>query len=178
LDFASLKDNNGRPLNEINLTVINKGYSGYFNQPNNGVGIKQGWEFNLSKNINPWWDLNNTQSNSSIQTSAYTLTSGVTKTFTYNLDLKRADVIDGDFCEWNDYEQIERVISKYYQKIKYNQSVFQTTNNSNTNSPGFYYEPHIPMTIRIFSDYIETGNVDAIENIPSWAFYSTQDREF
>jgi hypothetical protein len=178
LDFVGMRDNQGRPLSEIYLTVINKGYSGYFNQPNNGIGLKQGWEFNLSKTVSPWWDLNNTNSNTNIQTSAYTLTSGVTKTFVYNLDLKKGDLIDGDFCEWNDYEQIERVVSPYYQKIKYNQSVFQTTNNSNTNSPGFYYEPHIKMTIRVFSDYIETGNVANIDGIPSWSYYSTQDQEF
>lgn len=178
LDFSGLRDNQGRPLNEIFLTIINKGYSGYFNQPNNGVGLKQGWEFNLSKTVNPWWDLNNTNSNTNIQTSAYTLTSGVTKTFYYNLDLKAGDMIDGDFCEWNDYEQAERVVSTYYQKIKYNQTVFQTSNTSDTNSLGFYYEPHIKMTIRVFSDYIETGNVENIEGIPGWAYYSSQDREF
>ena len=32
---------------------------------------------------------------------------GETKTFYYNLDLQKDDVMDGDFCEWNDYEQIE-----------------------------------------------------------------------
>lgn len=178
LDFAGYRDNQGRPLNEINLTIINKGYSGYFNQPNNNVGIKQGWEFNLSKTTNPWWDLNNNLSNTNIQTSAYTLTNGVTKTFHYNLDLKKDDVIDGDFCEWNDYEQIERVVSPYYHKIKFNQNVFQTTNTQNTNSPGYYYKPHIPMTLRVFSDYIETGDVNFIDGIPSWAFYSTQDQQF
>lgn len=178
IDLAGVRDNQGRPLSELYLTIINKGYSGYFNQPNNGVGIKQGWEFNLSKTINPWWDLNNTSSNTLIQTSAYTLTSGATKTFYYNLDLKKDDLIDGDFCEWNDYEQLERVISPYYQKIKFNQNVFQTTNTTNTNSPGYYYEPHIKMTLRVFSDYIEVGDVADIEGIPSWAYYSTQDQQF
>ena len=178
LDFSNLRDNQGRPVSELFLTVVNKGYSGYFNQPNNGIGLKQGWEFNLSKTINPWWDLNNSQSNTSIQTSGYTLSSGVTKTFTYNLDLKRDDLIDGDFCEWNDYEQLERVISPYYHKIKFNQTVFQTTNNSDTNSPGYYYQPHTKMTLRVFSDYIETGNIADIVGIPSWAYYSAQDRQF
>jgi len=178
LDFAGYYDNQKRPLNEISLTIINKGYSGYFNQPSNGVGLKQGWEFNLSKNTNPWWDLNNQKSNTNIPVSAYTLTSGATKTFYYNLDIKPGDVIDGDFCEWNDYEQIERVVSHYYQKLKYNQTVFQTTDNFSTNAPGFYYRPHNPMTLRVFSDYIETGDVENIDGIPSWAFYSRTDQQF
>jgi hypothetical protein len=178
LNFIGYYDNQKRPLNEISLTIINKGYSGYFNQPLNGVGLKQGWEFNLSKTVNPWWDLNNQKSNTNIPVSAYTLTSGATKTFYYNSDLKEGHVVDGDFCEWNDYEQVERVVSSYYHKIKYNQSVFQTTNNFSTNAPGFYYKPHNHMTLRVFSDYVETANLGQIDDVPSWAFYSTADQQF
>jgi hypothetical protein len=178
LNFLGYYDNQKRPLNEISLTIINKGYSGYFNQPLNGIGLKQGWEFNLSKTTNPWWDLNNQKSNTNIPVSAYTLTSGATKTFYYNSDLKVGDVMDGDFCEWNDYEQIERVVSSYYHKLKYNQDVFQTTNNFSTNAPGFYYKPHNHMVLRVFSDYIETANLGQIDNVPSWAFYSTADQQF
>jgi hypothetical protein len=178
LDFAGLLDNQKRPLNEISLTIVNKGYSGYFNQSFNGVGLKQGWEFNLSKTINPWWDLNNQRSNTNIPVLEYTLTSGATKTFYYNTDLKVGDVMDGDFCEWNDYEQVERVVSPYYHKIKFNQNVFQTTSNFSTNSPGYYYKPHNSMVLRVFSDYIETAELGLIDNVPSWAFYSTTDQEF
>jgi hypothetical protein len=178
LDLANLIDNQKRPINEISLTIINKGYSGYFNQPLNRIGVKQGWEFNLTKTTNPWWDLNNEQSNSNILTSDYTQTNGSTKTFFYNLDLKKDDVMDGDFCEWNDYEQIERVVSPYYHKIKFNQSVFQTTVDYSTNSPGYYYKPHNSMTLKVFSDYIETGDVATIDAIPSWAFYSKADQQF
>jgi len=167
-----------KALNEISLTIVNKGYSGYFNQSFNGVGLKQGWEFNLSKTPNPWWDLNNQRSNTSIPVSAYTLTNGATKTFYYNTDLKPGDVMDGDFCEWNDYEQVERVVSPYYHKVKFNQQVFQTTDNFSTNSPGYYYKPHNTMVLKVFSDYIETAELGLIDNVPSWAFYSTADQEF
>jgi len=124
LDLANLLDNQKRPVSELFLTVINKGYTGYFNKPTNGVGLKQGWEFNLTKSTNYWWNDSNLNSNTNILTSSYTLTSGVTKTFYYNRDLMSGDTIDGDFCEWNDYEQLERVVSPYYHKIKYNQSIF------------------------------------------------------
>jgi hypothetical protein len=178
LDFSNLRDNQKRPITEIFLTAIFKGFSGYFNQPNNNVGLKQGWEFNITKTSNAWWDLNNTNSNTNIPVSGYTKTSGTTKTFYYNQNLKIDDVIDGDFCEWNDYEQLERVISNYHQKIKYNQNVFQTTNNYSTNSPGFYYKAHNPMTIRVFSDYVETGDVNFVEQVPQWSFFSSSDQEF
>jgi hypothetical protein len=178
LDLALLKDNQKRPISEIFLTIINRGYTGYFNAPNNNVGLKQGWEFNLTSEPTNYWSQSNTNSNTSIPVSAYTKTNGATKTFYYNSDLKKGDMLDGDFCEWNDYEQIEREISTYYQKIKYNQSVFQTTDNSNPNSPGFYYAPHNKMTIRVFSSYIETANPTEVDAIPTYAYYSQPDTQF
>ena len=178
LDLANLSDNQKRPINEISLTIVNKGYSGYFNEPLNRIGIKQGWEFNLTKTTNPWWDLKNEKSNSNVLTSAYTQTNGSTKTFFYNLDLKKGDVMDGDFCEWNDYEQTERVVSSYYHKIKFNQDVFQSTPDYTTNPPGYYYKPHNSMTLKVFSDYIETGELETIDATPSWAFYSKADEQF
>jgi hypothetical protein len=178
LDLLGYVDNQMRPLTEISLSIINKGYSGYFNAPFSNVGLKEGWEFNLSKIVNPWWSDSNQKSNTSIPVSGYTLTNGETKTFYYNLDLKKDDIIDGDFCEWNDYEQIERVVSPYYHKMKFNQSVFATTTEPTTNAPGYYYRPHNPMVLRVFSDYVEVGNVGLVDQIPSWAFYSSSDEEF
>jgi hypothetical protein len=178
LNLNNVLDNQKRPVSELFLTIINKGYTGYFNKPTNGVGLKQGWEFNLTKTSNYWWDDSNLNSNTSILTSSYTLTSGVTKTFYYNRDLMSGSTIDGDFCEWNNYEQLERVVSPYYHKLKYNQNIFQTTQTSNTNAPGFYYEPHTPMTIRVFSDYIETGNVNDVDGVPSYSYFSNSDQQF
>lgn len=180
LDFAGYIDNQKRPLSEIFLTIVNKGYSGYFNGPAyvGGVGLKQGWGFNLTKTVNQYWNLNNINSDTNIPLSSYTQTSGVTKTFYYNQNLVKGDVMDGDFCEWNDYEQIERIISPYYHKINYNQKVFQTSNDVNNNTMGFYYQPHNKMTLRVFSDYVETGDVGKIEDIPSYSFYSSADQQF
>jgi hypothetical protein len=178
LDLNNVLDNQKRPVSELFLTIINKGYTGYFNNPTNGVGLKQGWEFNLTKNSNYWWDDSNLNSNTNILTSGYTLTSGATKTFYYNQNLMSGDTIYGDFCEFNDYEQLERVVSPYYHKLKYNQNVFQTTESFDTNAPGFYYEPHTSMTIRVFSDYVETGDLQFIDGIPSYAYFSNSDQEF
>ena len=178
LDLNNVLDNQKRPVSELFLTIINKGYTGYFNKPTNGIGLKQGWEFNLTKTSNFWWDDTNLSSNTNILTSSYTLSSSATKTFYYNQNLMSGDTIDGDFCEWNDYEQLERVVSPYYHKLKYNQNIFQTTQSSDTNAPGFYYEPHTPMTIRVFSDYVETGNVNDVDGVPSYSYFSNSDQEF
>ena len=178
IDLNNVIDNQKRPVSELFLTIINKGYTGYFNEPTNGVALKQGWRFNLTNTSNFWWDSTNLNSNTKILTSSYTLTSGVTKTFYYNQNLMSGDTIDGDFCEWNDYEQLERVVSPYYHKIRYNQNVFQITQDVTTNPPGFYYEPHTPMTIRVFSDYVETGDLQFIDGIPNYAYFSNSDQQF
>jgi hypothetical protein len=34
------------------------------------------------------------------------------------------------------------------------------------------------MTIRVFSDYIETGDVGFVDEIPSWSYYSSSDQQF
>ena len=65
-----------------------------------------------------------------------------------------------------------------YHKINYNQTVFQTMNNPDTNSFGFYYQPHNKMTLRVFSDYIETGDINFIDQVPSYSFYSSADQQF
>ena len=179
LDFTTLLDNQKRPISELYLTVINKGYTGYFNNPFNNVGLKQGWEFNLTKVSNSYWSTTNEISSTNIPVSSYTRSqSGKTYTFYYNQDLKKDDIIDGDFCEWNNYEQLERVVSPYYQKIKYNQNIFQTTRTTDQNSPGFYYTPHNKMTLRVFSDYVETGDLKFIDQVPSYSYFSKSDQQF
>ena len=179
LDLNNVLDNQKRPISELFLTIVNKGYSGYFNAPFNNVGLKQGWGFNLTKVSNSYWSTTNDKSNSNIPVSSYTRSqSGQTYTFYFNTDLKKDDLIDGDFCEWNDYEQAERVISPYYHKIKYNQRIFQTTRETDQNSPGFYYTPHNKMTLRVFSDYIETGDINFIDQVPSYSYFSNSDQQF
>jgi hypothetical protein len=179
LDLYNVLDNQKRPISELFLTIVNKGYSGYFNAPFNNVGLKQGWGFNLTKVSNSYWSTTNDKSNSNIPVSSYTRSqSGRTYTFYFNTDLKKDDLIDGDFCEWNDYEQTERVVSPYYHKIKYNQRIFQTTRETDQNSPGFYYTPHNKMTLRVFSDYVETGDVKFIDQVPSYSYFSNSDQQF
>jgi hypothetical protein len=181
INLQGLLDNQKRPVTELFLTVIHKGYSGYFNKPYfDNVGLKQGWEFNITEVQNGWWDDTNRDSNSNITTSSYEKTdiSGNTKTFYYNNNLSVDDIIEGDFCEWNDYEQRERVISKYYHKIKYNSDNFQISPTPTSNENGFYYQPHHGTTIRVFSNYVETGSVTNVDQVPFYAFYSPSDEEF
>ena len=95
-------------------------------------------------------------------------------------NLNEGDVIDGDFCEWNDYEQKERVISRYVNKITFNQNFFVQQNSAfQNNQYGYYYYPHNPITIKVYSDYIEEADADAeVVGIPDYAFYSNASNGF
>ena len=89
------------------------------------------------------------------------------------------DIIDGDFCEWNDYEQKERVISRIYHKIQYNQFAFNLNDSSvGLNPKGYYYQVHHPITIRAFSDYIEEASPNNTVGIPNYSYFSTTDNSF
>ena len=178
LNFDKTLDNQKRPLNELFLTITNKGYSGYFNKPYQGTGLKQGWEFNITQNNNLYWDESNLKSNSNVGYSSYTLTSGSTETFYYNESLKSGDTMCGDWCEWNNIEQQERVVSPYYHKIKYNRDIFKTSDTPTTNPNGYYYQPHIGVKIREFSNYVETGKLNEVDGVPFWSYYSSNYQSF
>jgi len=178
LVLSGLTDNHNRPVGEVFLSIVNKGFSGYFNKSNNGFGLKQGWVFNITNDNDSWWSESNQNSYTDIPVDSYTLTNGTTETFYYNRVLEPGTLIDGDFCEWNDYSQYELVVSRYVQKIQYNQEVFTTEATPTPNPDGYYYLPHNPMTLRVFSDYIETSQVTGVEGIPSYAYYSEQNQQF
>ncbi len=200
INISGLTDNNGKPVSELFLTFINKGYMGWFNYPNQGFSLppisnttppalKKGWYFNLTNNLtNPWWENNNPLSDTNIPTNWYT-NGGYT--FFYNQSPVKNDIIDGDFCEYNDYEQIERKISSHFHKVKFNSSVFSIANSDNVDS-GYYYQAHFPIRIRAFSSYVEVSRINEADfypdplnysgytavDIPSYAFFSSYDQQW
>jgi hypothetical protein len=178
LVLSGITDNHNRPVGEIFLSIINKGFSGYFNKSSNGFGLKQGWVFNINNVITPWWSEFNQNSYTNIPVDSYTRTNGTTETFYYNRVLNPGELLDGDFCEWNDFNQYELVVSRYVQKIQYNQEVFTTEITPTGNPQGYYYLPHNTMVLRVFSDYIETAPSNQVENIPTWAYFSEQNQQF
>jgi hypothetical protein len=189
IDVSSLRDNHKRPINELYVTTMWKGYFGL--TLNTGTRLKQGFEFNvpLKKNgtVNPAW--NNVISNTNFPIDNYTrLTNPLDFSspqiqFNYVRSLKSGDTIDGDFYEWNNYEQKERLISEIYHKITYNKDVFIVPNIPYFDTPqlgryGYYYRPHRKLTLRVFSDYIETGDVRNTVDIPDYSYYSTTYNSF
>jgi len=180
LNIKNILDNQTRPLSKIYLTVINRGEFGWFNPLILGTNtaLKQGWGFNIGSGITSWWARGNSDSSTNLQTQTYTYNlNDVEFNFNYNEGLNIGDLVYGDFCEWNDYEQTERVISNYYQKIVYNPTLFVIDTNQN-NPAGYYYQSHHPFTIRAFSDYIEEGGSEEVYGIPNYAYYSETNNSF
>ena len=175
VNTRTLLDNQKRPVSELFFTTIWRGYFGWTDK------LKQGWFFNtfLDKGKPQiWWDQNNQNSNTLITQGQYNTTM-TQYPFYYNNLLDEGDIIDGDYCEWNDFEQLERVISIYQHKIIYNQTHFKLDNTlPTTNQPGYFYEPHRGIQIRAFSDYIEEGDSKNVVGIPDYAYYSTTNALF
>jgi len=176
VDIKPLLDNQKRPISELYFTSIWKGYFGWTKY------LKQGFDFNLPliNNLpNLWWDQTNFLSNTPINQGQYfSNTLPPTGPFNFNLDLNVGDIIDGDFCEWNDYYQTERVISRINHKFVYNDQYFNIpTDAPAQNQFGYYYKPHNPIKIREYSGYIEEGPSN-IFNIPDYAFYSNLSNGF
>lgn len=178
IDITGIKDNNNKPLTNLFVTVINKGYMGWFNKPynqNSGSAIDIGWEFNFdSINEDTWWAHNSLSNKDNIPFDSYTIGAN---TFYYNRTLSSGHIIKGDICEWNDYEQKETVISPIYHKYSFNPLLFQ--NNSSLEQPsGYAYKPHYDIPIKSFSDYVETGNRNEVDGIPTYSYYSENDRQW
>jgi len=186
-DITKYRDNQNRPLSQLFFSVVWKGYFGWTSGQ-----LKQGYEFNLplnnfTKYPNNWWSTSNSNSNFTFGSLSWTRPIG-NKTFNYVRTPKSGEKIDGDLCEWNDYEQIERVVSNLYHKFVYNQQYFKMNpippgylvNPNALPQFGYYYQPHYPMDIRIFSDYIETAPPppSEIDNLPSYAYFSDLENNF
>lgn len=181
IDINGLLDNLKRPITELYFTVINRGYFGWFNKPieNTNTALKKGWEFNLGPQLNSWWERSNVNSNTQIQVSSYasSVPEYNNKIFYYNSNLNIGDEIDGDFCEWNDLEQSETIISEHYHKITFNSDVFNI-GTTTINPLGYYYKPHNSMTIKVFSNYVEESDGQVINDLPNYAFFKKSTQEY
>ena len=202
IDVSALRDNQKRPITELYITTLWKGYFGLtfgVQTPGVGyVGLKQGYGFNLpSTSFNTptqWWKLSNSNStfvgdnNQPYPLGTLPLLNSLSSglgpgsglvSFKYMESLKEGDVLDGGFYEWNDYEQTERLISDIYHKFTFNPFIFNISNtDDNSNQLGYYYQPHNKMKIRSFSEYIELGDIKNVVDVPDYAYFSTTYNSF
>ena len=168
LSVVNQQDNNKKPLTQIFATFQYVGYMGWFNQ------LRRGWKFNmLPGKTNQWWSTTNNDSLETNDITGYTRTQGnQVYNFTVNLPRTSGDTMYGDWCEWNEITQTERVISPYMQKLTYYQKGFTVPTTATTNPNGYYYQVHNPITLKVFSSYLETASNNLVEDVPAWAYFS------
>ena len=198
IDINELRDNQKRPISELYITTVWKGFFGLTFGGIDGnlmpTGLQQGFDFNIpiDTQLNEpqdWWNINNTNSNFvdsnnnpyplGFYTTPYGSIPGFGNIqFTYLKSLNNGDTINGNYCEWNDYEQKERIISEMYHKFIFNSDVFDIRALNDDKPFGYYYKPNRVIKIRSFSDYIETGSVNNMADVPDYSYFSTTYNSF
>ena len=179
IDISGLKDNLDRPISDLFVTIVNKGYMGWFNNPylasNTNTGIQVGWDLNfLEDEIDDWWSATNPLNRDTIPVGSYEVNNQM---FFYNKSLNIGSELMGSICEFNDYDQIETELSEISHKISYNPQVFDNSS-PNTMPDGYAYKPHYRVPIRVYSDYVEVGEKDKVDLIPDYSFLSKYNNEW
>lgn len=182
LEILNQNDNNKKPLSQVFATFQNVGFFGWFNK------LRRGWDFNvISGSTNPWWDLTNGNAVENNQTTQFQrdVRGGTTcffgadcYDFTVNLPRQSGDTMYGDWCEWNDYTQTERVVSKYLNKLTYYQKGFDVMGVPSSNPLGYFYQVHHPITLKAFSTYVETADNTLVNEVPYWSYFSNNDQQW
>ncbi len=176
LNINEMVDNNMKPITDVFVTIVNKGYYGWFNKPtgNNINALQKGWSFNFhSDSLDDWWVTDDDDNLVNIPVSSYNkISNGKTYTFYYNQPLKIDDVLSGDFCEYNDIEQMEYVVSNCKHKITFNDVLYTTQTPTSNNPPGYFYNPHNSIKLRDFADSVTTAVGQNVNSRPAWAYFS------
>ena len=178
-DVTNLKTNFNKPVTSLFLTIVNKGYSGWFNKPNpnTNTAIQYGWNLNFQgENIDDWWSVNNIDSFENIPVNSYSRTTDSgTYVFYYNSSLNTGDTIFGDFCEYNQSEQLEFIVSECNHKLTFNDTLYQIDSQNNAIPEGYFYQPHYEIPLKLYSNEISVAFDNQTTIIPNWAYFSQSD---
>ena len=174
IDVERLRDNLGRPLTTLFVSVFLKNDLGYFNYPPN-----RGWEWNFPYSFVDW-----SVSSTFVRGTGTDLqpVSGDIVDVVFGSPLLRGkelsvgDTLRGDFCEYNEYEITERVVDGIVHRFDWNPQVFG--HSGQTYNDGYIYRPHYDVPIRAFSNYIEYGDPQEVSNVPEWAEYWEPTKEW
>lgn len=181
IDISDLRDNLGRPLSEIYLTMVKTDSNGLFGNVSSGIETPFIPDL-LTSNTNVWLQQIPTINR---------IHNGVTTPFISSVPLEAVVTINptgdefyGDLVEYNTAEVKETVLAQVYHRfntisreiggsLTYNNVVGSTSPTTTTVSlgprqEGYMYQAHHLIKIRQFSSYIETGD-QFTEGIPDYA---------
>ena len=148
---------------------------------------------------NQWWKHDSSVNKDNIPFNTYQIGG---QGFFYNQTPNIGDIVKGDFCEYNNIEQKEYVLSDIHHKYSFNTNLFSNSQlNQNVvtigggfgggislnfgnlfNDPeipeGYIYKPHYSVPIRVFSDYIESTGLEQVSDVPFYSYYSNETQQF
>lgn len=187
IDVSGLKDNLGRPLSELFLTIVK------VDTDTSNNFKDQYWKDIIKDNTKIPRDLKNrfwtkikggflTENDTSVNYNVRSISSdgGTYPQFHFNdIDESDNDFI-GDISEYNSIELSERILEPIYHRINtiYREYRKDIVNLKTTNDGGFevddlregyIYRPHYRIKIREFASYIETGDESQVIGIPDYA---------
>ena len=157
-------DNLKRPLTTLYVTVLLRNNLGYFNYP---PIYGWGWNFPYSfsdPSIGDQIVRGHPADLQPVTGLIYSYPGGVPGPIKSGLPLVPGDKLRGAFTEYNTHELKERTISEIRHMFNFNSEIFD-------GSEGYVYKPHYPVKIRVYSDYIESGDPNKIANIPDYSTY-------
>lgn len=151
IDVSTLRDNLGRPLTELYVTLIKE----------TGSVIKDNSDFNFNwgKISGGFLTENNRNINYNIRSYGDTLYPQV-----YINNIKYNDkLFDGDIVEYNQKSLLETKLEDVYHRINL------TEREDDGKLEGYFYKTHYLYKIRDFSTYISEGTTATTYNIPYYA---------
>jgi hypothetical protein len=178
IDISGLKDNWGRPLSEIFVTIIKTDSGGKFTNVKSGIDIPL---ISVIENNAGIPDIRRITNYVGITDDNHT-----TSHIPLDLDVKITDdAFYGDVAEYNIFEQKEKILADVYHR-------FNTSNREiggalidvdfsgtqitlGKRYEGYMYKPHHKIKIREYSSYIEEGTSSTLD-MPSYAINTLDGR--
>lgn len=188
VDVNGLRDNLGRPLSELFLTIVKNDNDTPPTDPKNYYWMNE--QKNLPNNIkNRFWmpivggyeTEKNTSVNYNIRAVGANYAGGnpnYPQQYFENID-ESNDVFDNDIVEYNEYELFERSLEDVYHRINtvYRDNLNTIDSNKLDKREGYIYNPHKKIQIREFSQYVEEGDLKNTLNIPDYAHLKYSDND-
>jgi len=163
INVGGIKDNLGRPLSELYLTIVKTDSNSMFHKVQSGLDLEP-ITLNISddelSNVRKLtYDVNN--SSDPIEGNIKLDTNPSASTF---------NEFFGDIVEYNKFELVEKKLTDVFHRFntKNRELNFYTSPPKGPRREGYMYKPHHLIKIREFSSFIEQGDVNTI-GIPDYA---------
>ena len=177
IDIKNIRDNLGRPLSEIYLTIIKQGEELDPTNYNHMYWIQQQSGLTPTLNTQFWTPIAggySTEKNADVNYNIRAFSdSAFPQNYYTGIDIS-ATTYDADIVEYNSNVLLEKKLEDVYHRIntvyRENRSTIIGGDPPVSNlTEGYIYQPHKKMQIREFSDFIEEGDTINTVGIPDYS---------